>query len=224
MALKELSEIFANFATTFGFIAAGIWALFNLYIRRSISKKLSFDIRIERIPYNNNQSILTLYITLNNIGSRLLKIKTIDARIRQILPIYSHKETQKALSEECEIEWPAISCKVMSKIIKIEPSESDEVRFCFIIENNLISAQLYIFIDNKRFAQHRRMFRSLFRWYKPYNKKIKDEKFGWSKSYNINLPKEIKNESEKIYPTRGTKATATATRARTNKAAKQSLK
>jgi hypothetical protein len=68
------------------------------------------------------------------------------------------------------------------------------------------------------------MFRSLFRWYKPYNKKIKDEKFGWSKSYNINLPKEIKNESEKIYPTRGTKATATATRARTNKAAKQSLK
>jgi hypothetical protein len=180
MALKELTEIFANFATTFGFIAAGIWAIFNLHIRRSIKKKLNFDIRIERIPYNNNQSILTLYITLNNIGSRLLKIKKIDARVRQMLPIYKHEETQKFLSEECEIEWPAISCKEMSNIIKIEPSESDEVRFCFLIENIITSAQFYIFIENKR------MFRS---------------GFGWPKSYNINLPKEIKNESEKIYPT-----------------------
>jgi hypothetical protein len=180
MALKELTEIFANFATTFGFIAAGIWAILNLHIRRSIKKKLNFDIRIERIPYNNNQSILTLYITLNNIGSRLLKIKKIDARVRQILPIYSQEETLKALSEECEIEWPAISCKEMSKIIKIEPSESDEVRFCFLIENTVISAQFYIFIENKR------MFR---------------RGFGWPKSYNINLPKERKNESEKIYPT-----------------------
>ena len=180
MALKEISEICANVATTIGFIAAGVWAFFNLHIRRSIRKKLNFDIRIQRIPYNDNQSILTLYITLNNIGSRLLKFKKIDARVRQILPIYNHDETQKSLSKECEIEWPAIDCKVMSNIIKIEPSEPDEVRFCFLIENSITSAQFYIFIENKR------MFKS---------------GFGWSKSYNINLPKEIKNESEKIYPT-----------------------
>lgn len=169
-----------------GIIVGGYWTYRGFVQNRQKYPRANLSHKIFFIELPNNKKYLQVKVIITNIGNVLICLECGFTRITQILPF--EEDINEFDSIECEIEWPMIDKKSISsgnKKCEIEPGESDELNFDFIIDSDINLINIYSYFSNIK-------KKSIF------SKMIKRERdIGWQITTIYNL-KEITNSCLKL--------------------------
>ncbi len=157
--IKSITEITASVLTLLAVIVGGIWS-YLLFVRTR-QKYPSANIS-QSITYRNISSgklWVRVSVTLQNTSKVLLSLVYGETWIQQVLPLDEdiHKIILKGddpvKEKELEIEWPLLKDK---KIYwgkgdrEIEPSESDQIHFDFILDSDVKTIVVYSYFRNAK--------------------------------------------------------------------------
>jgi hypothetical protein len=161
--MKELVEVVASGLTLLAIIVGGTWS-YLLFIRtrqKYPSANISQDITYRRITAD--KVWVRVIVTLQNTGKVLLSLVSGLAWIQQVLPLddelrekiensedlFGEKESyiRWTLCEETKLNWEKGEHE-------IEPSETDQVYFDFIVDSELRTILIYTYFSNvKKFKR-----------------------------------------------------------------------
>lgn len=173
----KIFNIIQKIVSITAIIIGGIWT-YNLFIlHREAYPKADVSYQIEQRKLSNEYTLIQVFIKVENSGNTVLRLIKGDVRLLDIsFPNESIEKDLKqfgkpALRKESTFHWETIQ---FVKIdwpkgkIEIEPSESDQLDFEFIIPSH------YKFIK-------------IYSWFTNLKKTVEGETIGWtaSKLYNL---------------------------------------
>ena len=157
--IKNIIEVVASVLTLFAIIFGGIWS-YLLFIRtrqKYPSANISQEITYRAI--SDDKLWLRVSVTLQNTGKVLLSLVYGQSWIQKVLPL-DKATLEKVLSGqyparkgEVEIEWPLLSTQHVDwkkGDREIEPSESDQVHFDFILDSEVKTIVVYSYFRNAK--------------------------------------------------------------------------
>ena len=146
-----------DFLTGVAIILGGIWT-YILFIRtRQKFPRANIIHDIKHLSLPNDKTLLHIDIRLSNVGDVLLSLASGEVRVQQVLPLPDElaniieKGEDPVKDEEREIEWPLIgerSCSWKKDDFEVEPGESDNLLFDFIIEKEVKVVEVYSYFQN----------------------------------------------------------------------------
>jgi hypothetical protein len=146
--VKESVEILQGILTSAALICGGAWTYFNFVYKRERVPRALVEPYAQSLLTNKGM-YLTTSIVIKNIGSTLIRIKSIDIRIQQIMPIADgYVPSYFPDASGTEIGWPTIARleQVYSnQELEIEPSETHEFLFDFLLPANIEAIKIYSF-------------------------------------------------------------------------------
>lgn len=147
-SVKELIEILQGILTSAALICGGFWTYFNyVYKRERVPRALVEPLAQSLLT--SEGMYLTTSIVVKNIGSTLIRIKSIDVRIQQIIPIVDgYVPSYFPDVSSTEIGWPTIARQQQvysNQELEIEPSERHEFIFDFLLPTNIEAIKIYSF-------------------------------------------------------------------------------
>jgi hypothetical protein len=157
--IKDIVEVFVSLSTFLALIVAGIWS-YLLFIRtrqKYPSANISQEITYRRIA--RDKVWLRVTTTLQNTGNVLLSLVYGRTWIQQVRPL-DEGIREKILhgqdpvqTKDTEIEWPLLSDKEISweeRELEIEPNESDQIHFDFILDSDVKTIVAYSYFRNAK--------------------------------------------------------------------------
>lgn len=154
--LQAVAAFFQDLATIAAILAAGYW--FFLRRQRLPRANLTHALVHKRLPDDN--LLLHAAVTISNPGDVLLSLVRAEAWVQQVLPV--PEKILDALDRgekpvppgETEIEWPRVGDTHEPTWDKgsfeIEPGETDQVLFDFVIPADVETVNLYTYFWNAR--------------------------------------------------------------------------
>ncbi len=161
---EEINNLFSSVesvATIIGIVVAGIWT-YKLFVKKRESKpRLNVKHNIKSFTVDSNV-LIHVSIIVNNISDVLVKISFGEVRALPMLPLHkSIKDTFKTPGENgdnsTEITWPnreSISFDWSNEPHELEPKESEEFHFDFVLKQPLDVVQIYSHIENDEKNNH----------------------------------------------------------------------
>jgi len=143
--------------TALALIVGGIWS-YLLFIRtrqKYPSANISQEITFKRIT--RDKVWLRITATLQNTGKVLLSLVYAETWVQQVRPIDEEMQNkildpqESADTEQTEIQWPLLNeakIKWAKKELEIEPNESDQIHFDFLIDSNVKTIVAYSYFRN----------------------------------------------------------------------------
>lgn len=165
---KELSEAISAFLTSLAIIVGGYWS-YRLFVqRRQKYPRASISHYISHTYIGGEKLLLRVHMQIANKGDVLLEIVEGDLRVHQMLPVPGY--IQEIIDEgkdpvpykEWEIPWPLVgrrTCSWQRGKFEIEPNESDELHFDFVVDAEIRSVIVY-----SHFLNSRKQIRLLWNW------------------------------------------------------------
>lgn len=154
---KDILDMAESVVMILAIILGGIWAYWNFEIRRQKHPRAKISYIIKHLPISDNKVLLHVKVHIENIGEILLEMESGFTRVYRILPISNddmlliETDEMKRCEKGKEIEWPEIDeikIKYMKGDLEIEPNESDEVRFDFILNSEEQDIFVYSHFEN----------------------------------------------------------------------------
>lgn len=154
---KKFLGLGQSAVTIIAIIAGGIWTYLLFIKKRLRFPRANVENEISHIDLNSNLILLHVKIKVTNIGDVLLSFKEMEIRVQQILPIHNdisgsiNINNKVETREADEIPWPMLDGKIRQyelKSYEIEPGESDESHFDFIIVKNIKVVAVYSYFQN----------------------------------------------------------------------------
>jgi hypothetical protein len=156
--VKDLFDIAQALATVIAIGVGGAWS-YLLFVRtrqKYPRAKLEHKITHRNIP--DGKILLHVGVTISNEGDVLLSLISTQTRIQKVLPVADHildsiKKGEDPVEEgKTEIEWPLIGSSRKSEWEEgqreIEPGESDELIYDFIIDSGIQTVEVYTYVKN----------------------------------------------------------------------------
>lgn len=182
---KEFWDILVSIATILAILIGGFWT-FLIFIKQRFHKPLlEINHKIELFPFNEEYTLLKLYICLENKGVTF--IKGINGHI--VITNLSPKAEDDLLKQKFikgediidnktfEIEWDDLIRRTFKKKEHyLEPKEKDDHIFDFIISNKINYIRIYTHIENNTFRDWKKL------WFKK-------KEYGWNKTSTLRLDK-----------------------------------
>jgi len=152
---NNISEIAKNYATCIAVIIGGFWAYLTFIRKRE--KYPSADIRhtIMNKRLDDNRMFLKVIVGVNNRGATVMNLDRRLVRIQQMIPWPTEAlgKIDHEVRKDTEVEWPLLGEVDLSgkeQEYEIEPGESDEFHFDFIIDSKIKSVVVYSYIRNHK--------------------------------------------------------------------------
>jgi hypothetical protein len=157
--IKNLGDILQAFATIGAIIFGGIWSLILFQWRRERLPRASIEHQVTAREIQGGNLVLHVSIIASNLSQVLLHCKSLTMWIQQVLP--PDKEMQKFIQDyiknktatdidaENLIPWPAIAIRKETwdeHKKELEPGESHQFWFDFIIPSDVKIFRLYSFL------------------------------------------------------------------------------
>lgn len=164
--------------TVVAIIVGGISAYVAFGRKREKFPRAKVMHRFEVIPIDAQQRILRIQLEVENIGDTLINIRSVLNRIQQVLPLADTNSglfVPESSDAEPEIQWPMIAQRNLGfadGTREVEPKESDEMHFDYILGPDAEVVLVYSYIRN---AHKRRSFYT------------KTKELGWMKTETVNL-------------------------------------
>lgn len=162
--LKDLTDILLNIFSIIAIIGGAIWGLFKFGLKREKYPWANIDHKISMIKLTDERLLLRVTIVVDNVGEVKLKFTKGEVRLSQILPLDPDVPSkflagQRLVKEgETEIIWPYADCYEPStgyyKLewqegdFELEPKETDERYFDFIIAPDKRTLEVYSYLSN----------------------------------------------------------------------------
>ena len=161
--LKETVDIIQSVLTFFAIAVSGVWGYWLFVQKRQRYPRASIKHDITHMPIANDKLLLHVSVTIFNKGDILLSLESMETRIQQMLPLSdevldSVAKGHKLVSEgETEHIWPTLDSRE-SRWEKgqreIEPNESQDIHYDFIIDAEIQVIQVYSFLVNETKRGH----------------------------------------------------------------------
>jgi hypothetical protein len=145
-----------DFFTGLAIIVGGWWS-YNKFIRqREKFPRSKITHNIVHKPLTNDKVLLHITVNISNAGEVLLRLKSAETRIQQVLPLSGKtgklvkSGNDPVLRGQLEIEWPLLGSRkaLPSKGLQIEPGESDWLSYDFIIDKKVQLVRVYSYLKN----------------------------------------------------------------------------
>ncbi len=205
-SLKPLVEIIA-------IITAGIWT-YVLFVKNRIDYplvRISHEISFWNI--DEQHICLSVFVTINNSGKVLLIIENLKIYIQKILPtdkilldlinnsalddLKEGRVKKLFLENEPQIAWSEIGYrenKFKKGLLNIEPGESEEFQYEFILNNSVKKVRIISFISNPKFRRNNTG------WRKTTIFDISEGKMLFSEDQNDDSATKSRQEPERTLP------------------------
>jgi hypothetical protein len=145
-SLSDTVTLIQCIITTFALLIGGLWT-YNLFIlRREKYPKAIISHNIFTSKIGRKKRLIHINVKIENIGPVLIKIKSGEIRILQILPFEWSLIKNDNLKNE--ISWYQLDQKLQDKNFELEPGESDELCYDSIIDENIKVIQIYCYYSN----------------------------------------------------------------------------
>jgi hypothetical protein len=152
--IKDFASILQSIGVVVGLLVGGYWT-YRLFIQnRQKYPRANLTHKIFHTKLHENKIFLRVKIIISNIGNVLICFNSGFTRISQISPVCndvvnSINDFQKKI--EHEIEWSMIDKKEIDakkEKCEIEPGESDEIYFDFLIDSDVEIVNIYSYFAN----------------------------------------------------------------------------
>ena len=152
-----LLRAFQSLFTVGAIVAGGIWTYMIFVKRRQRYPRANITQQIRHFPLPNNKVLLRATVRICNEGEILLSLVSGFSRVQQMIPCSDDlcevlKERDDS-NEQCEpeAEWPLLSerkLKFEKGEREVEPGETDELHFDFVIDSDVQVIVVYSYLKN----------------------------------------------------------------------------
>lgn len=156
---KTAAEAIQAMATTLGFIVAALWTYLVFIRNRQTYPRAKLRMQAALKPLSSTTDLLHVVVFVDNVGGVLLKLVGASARVDEVLPLQAELAAQLAQHSdklrragETEIRWPAMDrCEPqwLNSPYEIEPSESENIHFDFLIPSSANTVEIYVHFQNE---------------------------------------------------------------------------
>lgn len=153
VVLRVIQSLF----TILAIIVGGIWTYMLFVKRRQRYPRANITQQIEHYPLSDRKVLLRVALRICNEGEILLSLVSGFARVQQMIPcsidLSGSTSDQETSAEHCEpeAEWPLLSekkLKFQKGEREIEPGETDELHFDFVIDPDVQLVVVYSYLKN----------------------------------------------------------------------------
>jgi len=140
-------------------VVGGIWTYILFVRKRQKYPRANITHRVEHLPISDGKTLLRVVVNISNEGEILLSLVSGFTRVQQMMPwppelLESIKRDKEFVKEgQTEVEWPLLDQRDLAFAKgkrEIEPGETDELPFDFIIDSKVQIVVLYSYLKNKR--------------------------------------------------------------------------
>ena len=151
--IKDWAPTFNEILQALAIIIGGIWTYRKFVKGRLFSPQAALSHDINVVSLKEGKLLVRVTLIVKNIGNILIPVPTCDTRIQQIKPLPSELSDKLAcndiyLDKYAEIKWPTIDKLTVTINSEIEPNETDEFIFDFVIDNELENILIYSYVPN----------------------------------------------------------------------------
>lgn len=161
--IKLILSLFESFFKIAAIIFAGFWSYMLFIKKRQKYPRACVSHKLEQHSITDGKKLLHLTLNVQNCGEVLLSLIEGEVRVLQMLPVNQNLKNQICsgdipyLKGYKEISWPVIDEFVFnwSKAKReIEPNESDEYHYDFVVDSAVNTVQIYSHLSNERKRVH----------------------------------------------------------------------
>jgi hypothetical protein len=157
MGIRDYAELIESIVTVVAILVGGIWSYFLFVQNRQRYPRANVQITVTHKKIPNKKILIHVKVAISNIGNILLSIVSLETRLQCVLPISTELEGltkgKLLLNGETEIEWPLIDSyerTFNNGDYEIEPNETQEMCFDFIVDNSTQTVAIYCYIKNQK--------------------------------------------------------------------------
>jgi hypothetical protein len=145
----------ASLAQVGAIAVGGIWT-YNRFIRqREEWPKATLEQRIQHETLDEQHTLLRVSLKVENVSGVLLQAAVVRTDVYQVLPLTD--DVNRSIGDgtlvqagEFEATWPSLGSLERTDAGEIEPQESDEYGFDFIVPSAVATAFVYSYVRNPR--------------------------------------------------------------------------
>ncbi len=143
--------------TSIGFIVAGSWTYLLFVRQRQRFPRAELAHKVAYVHVTDRQALVHVTVAVKNLGSVLIRLRQGYVQIQQVKPLpVDISNTLVAegdpVGEGCtEVPWPLLGrrdCTWDSAPQEIEPGESEEFHFDFLIASEVQTIETYSYLRN----------------------------------------------------------------------------
>lgn len=169
MSFKDWVEIFKAFVESVGIIIAGWWT-YHLFVKNRMEYPYpKIEHNITHWPLGDGKVYLSVIVTVTNVGNVLLTLKSGKVIVQQIRPLLDDLRTlvkeasgdalregkiESLFQEEnSQIAWCELGYRQSiwgDKEVEIEPKESEEIQYDFILDEAIQTVRVISYFRNEK--------------------------------------------------------------------------
>jgi hypothetical protein len=157
-SIKKITQIVQSLVTTSALIVGGIWTYLLFIRKRQALPRANIKHKVTAIELIQGKIFLVhVAISIANQGDVLIRLSEGEIRLQKVSPLAP--ELQKTIKDnslprtqnsELEFPFPLIERKEIQADVRIEPNESDEIYFDFVIKSDVKAVKIYSHFTNKK--------------------------------------------------------------------------
>lgn len=157
--LSEWAGLAGTGITALAVVIAGIWTYILFLSKRQKYPRAITTHKIVRRSLGSRKYLLRVTVAIRNGGDVLLNLVSGEVRVHQILPIAPELEDLLGKGEDLiekgrtHVDWPLLDSRGReweTGKFEIEPGETDEEHFDFILDNAIQTVEVYSYFKNEK--------------------------------------------------------------------------
>lgn len=148
-----------SLVTTLALIVAGIWSYLLFIRQRQQFPRAEVSHRVSFFDLESNEVLVRITVAVKNVGAVLVRLVEGRVQIQQVRPTTLEFIERMATTDDLgaedrlEFEWPTLGkmdCQWKEEPHEVEPTESDEFHFDFVISQGVRTIQVYSYFRNSK--------------------------------------------------------------------------
>jgi hypothetical protein len=156
MTVESWSNVAANAAQVAAIVIGGWWAYDRFIRQREKWPRASLEQRMSHRALDDDRNFVRLDLRVQNTGEVVLQLTKVRAELYRVLPLTQAtselvQQGKLIRDDDHEADWPCLTDYEQAweeNQVEIEPGESDEFGFDFVIPAEVTTILLYAYIWN----------------------------------------------------------------------------
>lgn len=151
---RDIADFVEAVLTSLALLLGGAWSYALFVKKRQKYPRANLTHAVSHRAIGDGKIVLNVAATISNGGDVLLSILSAETRVEQLCPpppgiedtLMRAKQEQKR-----ELEWPVLAMRVsdwQQGEFQIEPGESDQLYYDFVIEDSVKTVKVYTYFRN----------------------------------------------------------------------------
>ena len=152
---KDWLQIVQSAATVFALIVGAVWALYIYGTQREAQPQLDIDHAITALRLTPDYRWVHLTVIHKNRGKSLVQLSSADIRLQRVLPLPKKVQSRldakedPVIADDAVVRWPLLCRRTFDKALELEPNETHEATYEFVIPAYVETIKVYTYFPNE---------------------------------------------------------------------------